>query len=151
MFMSLAIGAFWLPVALVSPVIATVMIWIMLVGAIAALQKGIDAQPRWIAVWPIALYAGWLTAASFVSIGLLLGGYGFVSEFNAAIIALGLATGFGAMFAFRLKSWPYGIAVAWGFMGIAVANLAENPVLTAAATVSALLVLILSISNLKRV
>ncbi|AMO73219.1 tryptophan-rich sensory protein [Sphingorhabdus sp. M41] len=139
--LSLAVGTIWLPVALVSPIWATILIWIMLIAALIALYKIEKATPAWIARWPVALYAGWLSAASFVSIGLLLAGYGFVGEFTAAVIALLLATLFAGFNAQWLKSWPYAIAVSWGFAGIAVANMGSAIILTIAAVVAATIVL----------
>ncbi|MEH6702012.1 hypothetical protein [Parasphingorhabdus sp.] len=139
--LSLAVGTIWLPVALVSPIWATILIWIMLVSALIALYRSDNAAPSWIARWPVALYAGWLSAASFVSIGLLIAGYGFASEFAAAVIALALATAFAGYNAHRLKSWPYAIAVSWGFMGIAVANMGSAIILTIAAAVAAVIVI----------
>ena len=122
LLVSLAVGAIWLPVALVSPLWATALIWVMLLSALAALYRMRAATPVWIAQWPVALYAGWLSAASFVSIGLFLGGYGVTTEITAAFIALGLATAFAAVNALALRLWPYGVAVVWGFAGIAAAN-----------------------------
>jgi len=139
--LSLAVGAIWLPVALVSPIWATILIWIMLITALFASYQIADATPAWIAKWPVALYAGWLSAASFVSIGLLLAGFGIVGEFAAAVIAVGLATAFAGFNAHRLKSWPYAIAVSWGFVGIAVANIESAMTLTIAALVAAIIVL----------
>ncbi len=139
--LSLAVGAIWLPVALLSPIWATLLIWIMLIAGLIALYQLDSATPAWIARWPIALYAGWLSAASFVSIGLLLAGYGVVGEIAAAVIALLLATGFAGFNAYRLKSWPYAIAVAWGFFGIAMANIGSAILLAIAAMVAAIIVL----------
>lgn len=139
--LSLAVGTIWLPVALVSPIWATVLIWTMLIAALIALYQSENAAPSWIARWPVALYAGWLSAASFVSIGLLLAGYAFAGELTAAVIALVLATGFAGYNARRLKSWPYAIAVSWGFFGIAVANMGSAMMLTIAAVVAAIVVL----------
>ncbi len=146
--LSLAIGTIWLPVALVSPIWATILIWAMLIAALIALYQLQGATPGWIARWPVALYAGWLSAASFVSIGLLLAGYGFAGEIVAAVIALGLAAGFAGLNAYRLRSWPYAIAVCWGFVGIAVANISSSTMLTVAAVVAALI--ILSVTALPR-
>ncbi len=141
LMLSLAVGTIWLPVALVSPIWATILICVMLIAALIALYQSRDASPGWIARWPVALYAGWLSAASFVSIGLLLAGYGFVDEFSAAVIALVLATGFAGYNGYRLRSWPYAIAVSWGFMGIAVANMDSAIMLTGAASVAAIVVI----------
>lgn len=138
--LSLAVGTIWLPVALVSPIWATILIWIMLISALIALYRSANAAPSWIARWPVALYAGWLSAASFVSIGLLIAGYGFAGEFAAAVIALALATAFAGYNAYHLKSWPYAIAVSWGFMGIAVANMGSAIMLTIAAVVAAVII-----------
>ncbi|MEM9498531.1 MAG: hypothetical protein AAGA28_11470, partial [Pseudomonadota bacterium] len=60
--LSLGVGAAWIPVAQQSAFWATVMIWIMWAGAVAALILA-GRNDR---VWqrsPVALYAGWLTAA----------------------------------------------------------------------------------------
>ncbi len=92
LFISLAVGTSWLAVATVSPVWATILIVVMLICALTALYRMCNASPAWIATWPVALYAGWLSAASFVSLGLLLAGYGVLSETAAAIIALSCAT-----------------------------------------------------------
>jgi len=139
--LSLAVGTIWLPVALVSPIWATILIWIMLMAALAALYRSGNASPAWIAKWPLALYAGWLSVASFLSIGLLLAGYGFVDEYTAAVIALILATGFAGYNALRVQSWPYAIAVSWGFFGIAVANMGSAMMLVIAAVAAAAIVL----------
>lgn len=149
LFVSLAVGAFWLPVALMSPVWATVMIWVMLISALLALYQMKDAEPRILAQWPVALYAGWLSAASFVSIGLLLAGYGFTGAEMAAIIALILAAPFAAYQAYNLKLWPYGAAVAWGFGAIAIANLGGSNMLVVGAAASALLVILVTLMQLK--
>lgn len=135
---SLGVGAFWLPVALVSPIWATILIWIMLVAALISLYQMRDAKPEWIAVLPVGLYAGWLSAASFVSIGLLLAGYGILSEFSAALIALVLALVFALVHQRNLGIWTYGLAVGWGFLGIAVANSATIPLVTVLAAGAAL-------------
>ncbi|OAN98420.1 tryptophan-rich sensory protein [Parasphingorhabdus sp.] len=144
LILSLAIGAIWLPIALLSPIWATLLIWIMLIAALICLYQLNNAAPAWIARWPIALYTGWLSAASFVSIGLLLAGYGLVDEIAAAVIALVLATAFAGYNAYRLKSWPYAAAVAWGFVAIAIANIGSSKNLAIAAAIAAVIVILLS-------
>lgn len=147
LIVSLVIGAIWLPVALVSPIWATILIWVMLVSALMSLYQSRGAEPGWIARWPVALYAGWLSAASFVSIGLLLAGYGFSGELSAAIISLVLATVFVAYHAYRLVDWPYGAAAAWGFAGIAVANISNSNLVVAAAAIAAIFILGLTVQR----
>ncbi|MFD3190718.1 hypothetical protein ACFMPD_10640 [Sedimentitalea sp. HM32M-2] len=128
--LSLAVGAAWLPVATLSPVGATVLIWIMLVSALMALERA-PVLDRWWGRAPVALYAGWLTAAASVSIGLLLAGYGLTGPVVAAVIALLLALGLALWVLRRLPDIAeYGVAVVWALAAIAVANLAQSGLVT---------------------
>ena len=129
LILSLAVGAIWIPVANISPVWATVLIWVMLIAVLWSLYASKNAEPYWIASWPVALYAGWLSAASFVAIGLLLAGYGIMPEEGVAILCLGLATGFAILNQIKLGLWTYGAAVCWAVLGIAVANTGTLPII----------------------
>ncbi len=119
---SLAIGATWLPVANLSPVVATVLILAMLASALLSLFRVGDTD-RWLQQTPVAIYAGWLTAASSVSVGLLLGGYGLLSSTWSAIVALSLGLVLALIAQYRLHRAPeYGITVIWALIGVIVAN-----------------------------
>ncbi len=119
--LSLAVGAPWLWVAGFSPLLATAMIWVMLAGALAAVLRTTAAADRWVLLPPVALYAGWLTAASCVSVALMLAGWGVMGEVAAAWLALGLALAVGAAVQWRLARAPeYGGAVVWALVAIAV-------------------------------
>lgn len=118
---SLAIGAFWIPVANASPVWASVMIWAMLLPALVALLRAGPEDP-WLNRAPIGLYAGWLTAASVVSLGLLAGGYGLLGAAAAAWTALALAGGLAVVILGRVPSAAYAVAFAWAAIGVAVQN-----------------------------
>lgn len=150
LFLSLVIGAIWLPVAFVSPIWATILIWAMLITVLISLYQTRNATPEWAAAWPVALYAGWLTAASFVSIGLILAGYGFVGEVPAAIIALVLATPFAVIHIYKLKHWTYGAAVSWGLIAIAVNNWDNNSLLVWLSVAAAVIVIGTTILQIKR-
>jgi len=129
---SLAVGAVWLPVAVVSPVWASVLIWIMLLTALVALFRS-PVQDRWFAALPLGLYAGWLSAASCVSLGLLAAGYGFVDATTAALAAIFLALVIASAVQSQLGRAPsYGIAVIWALAGVVVHNFAV-PNMTVAA------------------
>jgi len=122
LFVSLAIGAAWIPVANLSPVWATILIWLMLATALLALYRVGDTD-RWWQQAPVAIYAGWLTAASSVSIGLLLGGYGWLPENYAALVALGLALALSVTAQYRLHRAPeYGLTVIWALVAVIAAN-----------------------------
>lgn len=120
--LSFAIGAAWLPVAGQNPLLATAMIWAMWLTAVAALFRAPFAD-RAVAAWPIGLYAGWLSAACCVASGLCLAGYGYLSEEQAALVMVGLATVLAAMLQLKLARAPtFGLAVVWALAWIYVAN-----------------------------
>ena len=121
---SLLIGAGWIPVAQLSPLWATVLIWAMLISAVIALLRAGEADHGWLRA-PIALYAGWLTAASSVALGLMLAGQGILSAQMAAYagIALALAVAL-AVQALRPDTLAYPAAVIWALVGVGVSNLA---------------------------
>lgn len=120
---SLIVGAPWLTVANQNPPAATVMIFVMLGTALYAFFKTSDARDRWLLQMPVAVYAGWLSAASFVSIGLMLAGYGIMGEERAALVALALAIVFAFVIQDRTHRAPeYGATVVWALAAIIVAN-----------------------------
>lgn len=123
LILSLAIGAAWLPVAQVSPFWATVMIWAMLLTALAALLRA-GTQDRGALRLPIALYAGWLTAASSVALALMLAGHGIMGATPAAIVCLGLGLVIAATIQTARPDTPeYSAAVIWALVGVVVSNL----------------------------
>lgn len=128
LFISLAVGASWLAVAEVSPVMATILIWVMLISALVALFRSAGPD-RWLLQAPIAIYAGWLTAASFVSIGLLGAGYGIAfGQIGWAWVALLGALVFAALVQTRLGRAPeYGLTLTWALIAVAIANWPDQP------------------------
>jgi len=126
--LSFAVGCTWLAVAVMSPIWAAVLIWIMLITALIALFLAPVEDPLWAAA-PVGLYAGWLSAASCVSLALLAAGYGYLEGQTAAIVFVGLAIAIGAIVQTALGRTPtYGIAVIWGLVGVIVTNWGETPV-----------------------
>ena len=122
LLVSLTIGAAWLPVATFSPIWATILIWLMLIPALVALSQSPVADKAW-ASWPVGLYTGWLSAASFAAIGLILAGYGWTSQTTAAWLCVGFASLLGFAVQLKLGRAPtYGIAVIWALIAIAVRN-----------------------------
>ena len=123
LIVSLVIGATWLTVAGISPVWATILIWAMLLTALLALLRAPRADRWWLQA-PLALYTGWLTAASFVSLGSVAAGYGIWTgsvgwAYLGLIGALVLAWSI-------LRNLPhvpeYAVAVIWALVGVVVAN-----------------------------
>ena len=140
---SLTIGAFWLAAANAAPVLATVMIVGMAATAILAMLRAGRSQP-WLQVRPIAIYAGWLTAATGVAVGVLLGGYAVLSAQIAAIACLAAVLGVAlAVQSARPDEPGYPAAVAWALIGVIVANLSTGnwPVIILAGIGIAVLIL----------
>lgn len=139
---SLAVGTIWLQVATASPVWATVLIWVMLISAVAALFRAPRDDP-WAAALPVGLYAGWLSAASCVSLGLLAAGYGWVGEDIAALGAIFVALIIAAAIQSQLGRVPtYGLAVVWALVAVLVQNMSGNATVAALAGGGAVALLI---------
>ena len=132
---SLLIGVPWLAIANASAIWSTVAIVLMAAGAIQALLHA-PARDRWLFLMPVGLYAGWLTAASFVSLGSTMAGYGILTD-SLGWAYLGIVGAFGvtAFFLVRSGAPSYGLAVIWALVGIIAANGASG--VSAAATVGA--------------
>lgn len=123
LIVSLAVGATWLWVALASPVWATILICVMLISALLALLRA-PSKDIWLFAAPVGLYAGWLTAAANVSLGVAGAGYGIF--FDAQIwaylcIGLALVIAIGTIWTAPFVL-TYGAAMIWALIGILVAN-----------------------------
>lgn len=145
---SLAIGVPWLPVAGTSPVAAFVMIWAMQITAVVALYKS-PLQDRWLLRAPIGLYAGWLTAASWVSVALNGAGFGLVAgEWVWAIIAI---CGAFAMTVAVLATFPvvpaFAAAVVWALVAVAVKAASDYVLIAVLAGLGALVIAGLAVRN----
>ncbi len=144
---SLALGAIWLAVAVRSPVMASVLIAVMLLLALVALFKAPARPDRWLLLAPLAIYAGWLTAATGVSIGVLLSGYGWLPDTAAAILMLGIVLVMAVLVQLRLQRAPeYGLTVIWAAVAIIVANGQSNLTVS---VIAAAAILILALAALK--
>ncbi len=123
LIISMVLGAAWIPVAQFSPFWATVLIWLMLITAIWALLGAGTRDRLWLRA-PIALYAGWLTAASAVALALMLAGHGIVEQTTAAILALGLGLVIAsAVQRLRPDAPEYSAIVIWALIAVIVTNL----------------------------
>lgn len=139
---SLLVGVGWLAVAVASPIWASVLIWVMLLAALAALFLAPVDDQVW-AAWPVGLYAGWLSAAACVSLGLLTAGYGILNQTAAALVFVGLAIVIGCFVQSALARAPtYGIAVIWALVAVVVQNLESAPLIAYVAGGGALILLV---------
>ena len=124
LIISVAVGTPWLAIANASAVWATITIFIMAAAAIVALIRAPKVDGWWLQA-PVGIYAGWLTAASFVSLGSTAAGYGIaLGSLGWAYLAIILALGVTLVVIARKPTAPeYGITVIWALIGIIVANL----------------------------
>ncbi|MEL6960234.1 MAG: hypothetical protein AAGL89_14905 [Pseudomonadota bacterium] len=122
LIMSLAIGTPWLWVANQSAIWATVMIFAMAVPAIWAMWLA-PAADRWLARAPVSIYAGWLTAASFVSLGSTMAGYGVaLDQIGWAYLGIALALAVALPVQWMTRAPGYGLTIIWASVAIIVAN-----------------------------
>lgn len=151
MFISLALGAGWLFVAVQSAFWAFVVIWAMLISAAVAFVQAPKAD-RWWAVAPIALYAGWLTAASSASLGLVGAGWGVVfGEVVWALISIGVALVATLIIrAARPGEWLYLTSVIWALIAIAVKNWGDVWSVAGVAAAGAVIVTALAVYSMSR-
>ena len=127
LMLSLALGTPWLWVAGQDAVAATVLIFAMAICAIWALLRTPD-HDRWLLRAPVAIYAGWLTAASFVSLGSTMAGYGIImDQIGWAYTGIALALIVTLAVQNRAKTAPeYGLTVIWALVGIIMSNYASE-------------------------
>lgn len=148
--LSLAFGTGWLAVAVISPIWASVLIWLMLITALVALFVAPVADTPW-AAWPVGLYAGWLSAASCVSLGLLAAGYGWLDQTTAGLAFVGLAIVMGGFIQAALGRAPtYGIAVIWALVAVVVANWESTPIVAYVAAGGAAVICIPTLRAFRR-
>ena len=128
LILAIALGSAWLSIAPVAPITATVTILVMAAAAIAAFLRADTETDRWLLSAPTAILAGWLSAAAAVSTGVVIAGYGLLSD-TASAIAMIAATLMLAIWVQRRKpQMPvYGLTVIWALAGIVMANAGLNP------------------------
>ena len=121
-------GIFWVAFAENNPVIATVTILIMLACVLSAVLMA-ARRDRWLLMMPIAIFAGWVTAAAGAASGVTIAGLGWLSDTAAAIVCILTVLVIASAVQLRLGRVPeYSAAVAWALAGIIVANVGINTV-----------------------
>jgi len=131
LILSLAVGAVWLYVAVRDPVWASVLIVLMLAGALVALLRAPAVPDRWLLLAPLAIYAGWLSAATGVSLGVLLAGFGWLPDTGAAVVMLGVVLALAVTVQLRLGRAPeYALTVVWALVAVCARNGTGNLVVT---------------------
>jgi hypothetical protein len=148
---SLAIGAIWLAVAVRSPLWASLLITLMAAGALVALARAPARSDRWLLLAPLAIYAGWLSAATGVSWGVLLSGYGWLPDTGAALLMLTLVLALALTVQLRLGRAPeYALTVIWALVAIVQRQQGQMTVVTVAADIGIAVMAIAAVLVLRR-
>lgn len=135
---AVALGTVWLGIATNWPLLATVAIAVMAVFAITAFLRADPARDRWLLIAPLSIFAGWLTAATLVSVGVILAGYGLLSNPASAFSMLAVAVVLGLVLQSRQPSMPiYGLTLVWALIAVHRVNTDALPQVAMAAAIGA--------------
>jgi hypothetical protein len=95
---------------------------------------------RWTVVWPLALLAGWLGIAAPVNLLTVLTGNGdlptVLSPTLWALLAVVVVTIKALVVTWILRTPAFALPIAWGLLGVFVAELERNPTLAGGAVVA---------------
>jgi hypothetical protein len=128
LIIAIGLGSIWLSIAPVAPIWATVVIWIMAATALVAFLRADTETDRWLLSAPIAILAGWLSAAAAVSTGVVIAGYGWLSDTATAALMIAITLALATWTQRQKPRMPiYGLTVIWALIGITVANAGLNP------------------------
>ena len=137
---AMLMGSLWLFLASSNPLLATAVILVMAAFALTAFLRADVAVDRWILSAPLAIFAGWVSAASLVSVGIMLGGYGLLPHPTAALVMVAVLIAAALFIQSRQPLMPvYGATVAWAIVAVAVVNRTDYPMIAIAAICAALI------------
>jgi hypothetical protein len=137
---AVALGTVWLAIASTWPILATVTISVMAICALWAFLRAAPQTDRWLLIAPLAIFAGWLTAATLVSLGVILAGYGGLSNAAAAYAMLAVAVLLGMALQARQPTMPfYSATLVWALVAVNRVNSVEMPAIATAALAAAAL------------
>lgn len=132
--LAIALGSAWLSIAPVAPIAATATILIMAAAAIAAFLRADPDTDRWLLSGPTAILSGWLSAAAAVSTGVVLAGYGWLSDTASALVMIAATLALSLWVQTQRPGMPvYGLTVIWALAGIVTVNAGLNPTVGIAA------------------
>ncbi len=130
----IALGAAWLSLANAAPITATVAIWIMAASALTAFLRATTDADRWLVSAPAAIFAGWLSAAAAVSTGVVIAGYGLLTDTASALAMLALILALAITVQTRKPAMPlYSLTVIWALFGVVAVNWTPNQTVAYAA------------------
>jgi hypothetical protein len=151
MLISGLLGRVRLAFASSAPVTSTLVILVMGGLAMLAYLRADQTQDRWLLAAPLAIYAGWLTAACGVSVGVIMAGYGVLSNTGAALLMLAVVIAVALFVQARRPAMPvYGVTVVWAAIGVIVANWTDTQIVALTAAGGATIVALWTLITLRR-
>lgn len=151
LIISIGIGILWLWIASFWPLIATALILGMWACALVAFMAADQDYDPWLLVHPLSVYAGWLSAAMLVSIGVVVTGYGLFAENHAALGVIAAVLVLVPIVQYYQPAAPlFSVTAAWALIAIVVANYDRYPFVALAAALVALAVLAAAYQLLRR-
>lgn len=103
---------------------------------------------RWLVAWPLGLLAGWLTIATAVNLLTVATATDSLPPMTPtlwAMAAVAVVVVIALIVTWRLRLLAYPLPVAWGLLGVFVAELERNTLLAFTALIAALTVLIVAL------
>lgn len=107
-----------------------------------------DTRTFWLVAAPFQLFAGWISAATFVNLGSTLKLSGMRAGTGPSLVLLAAAAMLGAFVGASTGSLIYSGAIAWALFGIVVANRIRAPNRTVAIAAGALMPAVLTAAYL---
>ena len=118
----------------------------LMINADTIRALGRTERDRWTVVWPLALLAGWLTVAAPVNLLTILTGDKalptMLSPIAWAMLAIVVVALVALVVTLRIRTLAYGLPIAWGLLGVFVAEQERNGTLAYFALAAAVAVLI---------
>jgi hypothetical protein len=142
------LGAVWLVVSPDYPRAATLVIWAMLLAAVGAFLRTPTEPDRWMLSAPVAMLAGWVSAAAAVALGVVLARDGYLPDMLSAVVMLALVLAIAVTVQMRKPAMPvYGLTVIWALGGVIWANRATSMtvVVIAASGITIMALMLLSL------
>lgn len=151
LLIAVVLGTVWLAIALAAPITATVTILVMAGFALRAFLIADPDQDRWMLSAPLAMFAGWLTAAAAVSTGVIVAGHGLLSDSASAIAMLAIVLAVAIAVQSRRPAMPvYGATVVWAIVAVIAVNWGDNPTVAYAALAGAVVMAAATLSLFRR-
>lgn len=143
-----ASGWTWASVAIILAALAA-MLW----GLIRASAAPVQGREALLALWPLAMLAGWLTIAAAINVITVLTAEGMIGHAGrapAALLGVMAIAASGAGVAWATRQLAYAVPISWGLAAVYVAEQADQPGVGRAALAGAAVVLAVGVLAARR-